>query len=157
MLCWTHPHDDHSRGITTILKKFCDEDTTVLYPLYVEDNTADIVKLKQVSKNTVDKILEINRSGLVRACPIGVIEEKYNNVDEFEIINTFDDEDVRKVRIDVITPISHLLTTYVNNKICDDPNELSITLILDIDDYGFYFGGDTTNDHIDASNQRMMS
>jgi beta-lactamase superfamily II metal-dependent hydrolase len=156
VLCWTHPHDDHSRGITTILKKFCDEDTTVLYPLYVEDNTADIVKLKQVSKNTVDKILEINRSGLVRACPIGVIEEKYNNVDEFEIINTFDDEDVRKVRIDVITPISHMLTTYVNDKKCDDPNELSITLILDIDDYGFYFGGDTTNDHIDASNQRMM-
>lgn len=156
VLCWTHPHDDHSKGLTTIMKKFCDDETTVLYPLYVEDNAANIVNLKQVSKATVDKLLEINRSGKVRACPVGVIDGRYTNVDEFEIVNTFDDEDVRKVRIDVITPISSMLTTYVNDKKCEDPNELSITLIVDIDGYGFYFGGDTTNEHIDASNRKMM-
>lgn len=156
VLCWTHPHDDHSRGITTILKKFCDEETIVLYPMYIEDNEADIVNMKLVSKKTVEKILEINRSGEVSACPIGVIKEKFNNVDRFKIINTYDDTDKREVSIDVITPISKLLTTYVNSDKCDDPNELSITLILDIDGYGFYFGGDTTNDHIDLSNHEMI-
>lgn len=156
ILCWTHPHDDHSRGITTILKKFCDEDTIVLYPMYLEDNIADIVKLNQVSKHAVESILDINKSGKVKACPVGVIEAQYNNVDEFEIINTFDEEDVREVRINVLTPISHMLTTYVNDKKCDDPNELSITLTLDVDGYVFYFGGDTTNDHIDASNRKII-
>lgn len=156
VLCWTHPHDDHTKGLTTILKKFCDDETIVLYPMYLEDNAADIVKLKQVSQHAVEKILEINKSGMVKACPVGVIESKYTNVDEFEIINTFDEEDVRDVRIDVLTPISHMLTNYVNGRKCDDPNELSITLTLDIDGYGFYFGGDTTNEHIDASNRKIL-
>lgn len=157
VLCWTHPHDDHSKGITTIIKKFCDEDTYVLYPNYIESNTSDIVKLKNVSKTTVEKILEVNKEGKICACPIGVIKERHNNVDDFKIVGLYDDEDVRKVSIDVITPISNMLTRYVNSDKCDDPNELSITLVINIDNFGFYFGGDTTNAHIDASNKEMIS
>ena len=41
ILCWTHPHDDHSRGITTILKKFCHEETSLLFPGYIENNASD--------------------------------------------------------------------------------------------------------------------
>ena len=156
ILCWTHPHDDHSRGITTILKKFCHEETYLLFPSYIENNAADIVEMKNVSKDVVNKILEVNKSRKVKACPINVIEERYNNVDEFKIVNTFDEVDEKKVRIDVITPISNMLTSYVNSDKCDDPNELSITLIVDINDFGFYFGGDTTNDHIDASNKDFI-
>jgi len=156
LLCWTHPHDDHSKGITTLLDKYCDDETDVLYPLYIEDNEADIIKLKHVSRETVHKVIADNRTGKYRANPIGVVKEKYNNIDEFEIINPYDEDDVRKVKIDVITPISSKLTSYVNNTKCSDPNELSITLLLDVDGYGFYFGGDTTNEHIDASNKLRM-
>lgn len=157
LLCWTHPHDDHSKGITTVLKKYCDEETNVLYPMYMENNEADIVKLKKVSREAVHKVLADNRAGKYKANPIGVIEGHYNNVDEFEVVNPFDEDEVRKVNIDVTTPISNKLTSYVNEATCSDPNELSITLILDIDGYGFYFGGDTTNEHIEASNKPRMS
>lgn len=156
LLCWTHPHDDHSRGICTLLNKFCDEDTNVLFPMYLENNSADIVKLKQVSKEIVDRLLEVNREGKVHANPIGVVEAGYNNVDEFEIVNTYNDEDVRTVSIDVLTPISNKLTSYVNDQLCPDPNELSISFVINIDDYGFYFGGDTTNKHIDASKVKKI-
>lgn len=156
ILCWTHPHDDHSKGITTILDKFCDEETDVLYPIYIENNEADIVRLKQVSSQVVHIVLADNRAGKYRANPIGVVKERYDNIDEFEIVNPYDIEEKRTVNIDVITPISSKLTSYVNDKECADPNELSITLYVDIDGYGFYFGGDTTNEHIDASNKKRM-
>ncbi len=156
LLCWTHPHDDHSKGLVSILNSFCDEDTDVLYPMYVENNASDIVQLNLVSKETVNRILEINRDGLVTANPIGVKGGRYNNVDEFDIVNPYDEEEIRHVRVDVLTPISSKLTKYVNNAQCTDPNELSITMILDIDGYGFYFGGDTTNEHIDDSNKSKM-
>ena len=93
---------------------------------------------------------------MYKANPIGVVKEKYNNIDEFDVVNTYDEEDVRSVIIDAITPISSKLTSYVNSTKCSDPNELSISLIIDVDGYGFYFGGDTTNEHIDASNKRKM-
>ena len=156
LLCWTHPHDDHSKGITTIIEKYCDEDTFVIYPANIENNVADIVEMKQVSKDAVNKILEINRNGAVRACPIGVVQERYNNIDEFRIIDSYDDNNVRNVRINAITPISNMLTRYVNRGKCDDPNELSVSLVIDINDFGFYFGGDTTNEHIDASNKDLI-
>lgn len=156
MLCWTHPHDDHSKGLTTILSKYCDNETDVLYPMYIQDNEVDIVKLQHVSRETVKKVLSDNRAGMYRANPIGVVKEKFNSIDEFEVVNTYDEDDVRNVRIDAITPISSKLTSYVNSAKCSDPNELSISLIIDIDGYGFYFGGDTTNEHIDASNKRKM-
>ena len=156
LLCWTHPHDDHSKGITILLKKFCDEETNVLYPMYIEANEADIVKLKHVSQETVHKVLADNRDGKYKANPIGVVSGRYDNVDEFDIVNPYDEEDSRRVSIDAITPISNKLTKYVNEKKCNDPNELSITLFLEIDGYGFYFGGDTTNEHIDDSNKKRM-
>lgn len=156
LLCWTHPHEDHSKGLTSILSKFCDEETDVLYPIYLENNEADIIKLKHVSREVVKKVLDDNRAGKYNANPIGVVNEKYDNVDEFDIVNPYDTEDVRSVKIDVITPISSKLTSYVNQQLCSDPNELSITMIVDIDGYGFYFGGDTTNEHINASNKKRM-
>lgn len=157
VLCWTHPHDDHSKGLTTLLgSDYCDEDTEILYPMYIEDNEADILKLKKVSTEAVRKILTVNRDGKGKANPIGVVEGKFNNIDAFKIVNSFDMDDIRDVSLDVITPISRKLTSYVNDKKCTDPNELSITLIVNIDGYGFYFGGDTTNEHIDASNKNMI-
>lgn len=156
LLCWTHPHDDHSKGITTLLKKFCDEETNVLYPMYIDANEADIVKLKHVSLETVHKVLSDNREERYRANPIGVVTRRYVNVDDFDVVNPYDEEDVRHISIDAMTPISSKLTKYVNENKCSDPNELSITLFLNIDGYGFYFGGDTTNEHIDASNEKRM-
>ena len=61
LLCWSHPHDDHSKGITTLLRKFCDEETNVLFPMYISANEADNVRLKHVSKDTVHKVLSDNR------------------------------------------------------------------------------------------------
>lgn len=40
-LCWTHPHDDHSIGIETLLEQYCDDHTKIwltdIYPDKIEE------------------------------------------------------------------------------------------------------------------------
>lgn len=156
VLCWTHPHDDHSKGMVKLLRHYCDAETVVIYPAFIENNSSDIVKLPRVSKTTVDCFLAANRAHQASVNPIEVIRNQFNSVDEFTVVNPYIDEERRDVCIEVITPIASFLETYVNNKLCLDPNELSISLVLKIDGYGFFFGGDTTNKHINNARKKSM-
>lgn len=156
VLCWTHPHDDHSKGIPRLIKHFCDSDTKILYPMYLEDNEKDIVKYGDTSKQNLKSILRVNREHKGLATPIGVPDKGEENIDEFNVLDIYNSEPVACVRIDALTPISSMLTEYVNEGLCNDSNELSITLVIDINGYSFYFGGDTTNKHINHSKQLKM-
>lgn len=157
VLCWTHPHDDHSKGIPRLIKKFCDSDTKILFPIYLEDNEKDIVKYGDTSKQNLKSILRVNREHKGLATPIGVPDKGEENIDEFNVLDIYNSELVACVRIDALTPISSMLTEYVNEALCNDPNELSIALVIDVNGYSFYFGGDTTNKHINHSKQLKMS
>ena len=79
-----------------------------------------------------------------------------HNVDEFNVLDAYSSDMIATVRVDALTPISSKLTEYVNVGKSKDPNELSITLVIDINGYVFYFGGDTTNDHINLSKRLKM-
>lgn len=156
VLCWTHPHDDHSKGISGLVVNYCDVDTKIMFPMYLQDNEKDIVKYGNTSKLNIETILRVNREHKGQATPIGVADKGEYNVDEFEIKDLYSSETKAIVRIDALTPIAPMLTEYVNNELCDDPNELSVSLVLDINGYGLYFGGDTTNQHINHSKRFVL-
>jgi beta-lactamase superfamily II metal-dependent hydrolase len=151
VLCWTHPHEDHSKGIPKLIKQFCDGDTKVMFPMYLQNNQTDIIKYGTISKHNIDFILEKNRENTIRANPIGVADKGENNVDEFNIRDYYNSEITANVRIDALTPISSVLTEYVNESLCRDPNELSISFMIEVNGYGMFFGGDTNNKHINLS------
>ena len=151
VLCWTHPHEDHSKGIPKLIKQFCDGDTKVMFPMYLQNNQTDIIKYGTISKLNIDFILEKNRENTIRANPIGVADKGEKNVDEFNIRDYYNSEITANVRIDALTPISSVLTEYVNESLCRDPNELSISFMIEVNGYGMYFGGDTNNKHINLS------
>ena len=157
VLCWTHPHDDHSKGITRLIKKYCDSGTKVVYPMYLENNKADIVKYGKTSKQNIDYILEKNKFHRISATPIGVAVKGDGNIDEFYLKNYYSSEITASIRLDTLTPISSVLTEYVNESLCSDPNDLSISFVIDINGYGMYFGGDTKNRHIKLSKVLKMS
>ena len=156
VLCWTHPHDDHSKGISRLIKNYCDSDTKILYPMYLQDNEKDIAKYGNASKQNLESILRVNREHKGLATPVGVADNGDNNVDEFNVIDLYSNDIVATVKIDALTPISSMLTEYVNNGLTNDPNELSISLVVDINGYGLYFGGDTTNKHINHSKKLVL-
>lgn len=157
VLCWTHPHEDHSKGIPTIIKKFCDGDTKVMYPIYLQNNQADIVMYGTTSKQNIDYILEKNKEHKIRATPIGVADKGENNIDEFNLRDYYSSDITASIRIDALTPISSVLTEFVNTTMCSDPNELSISLVVEVNGYGMYFGGDTKSKHINLSKTLKVS
>ena len=156
VLCWTHPHDDHSKGISRLIKKYCDSETKILFPMYLQNNERDIAKYGNISKQNLESIFRVNKDHHGLATPIGVADNGNNNVDEFNVMDFYSSDIVATVRIDAITPISSMLTEYVNNKLSNDPNELSISLVVDINGYALYFGGDTTNKHINHSKRLVL-
>ena len=157
VLCWTHPHDDHSKGIPRLIKKYCDSDTKMMYPIYLQNNKADIVKYGVTSKQNLDYIIERNKRHEICATPIGVAVKGEDNIDEFNLRDYYSSEIKANVRIDALTPISSVLTEYVNDRLCSDPNELSISFVIEVNGYGMYFGGDTKSKHINLSKTLKVS
>lgn len=59
--------------------------------------------------------------------------------------------------VNAVTPISSILSSYVKEgKHNVNKNELSISFIINIDEYYLYFGGDAMNNHIDAINPAFI-
>lgn len=157
VLCWTHPHDDHSKGFPRLISKYCDGATKVVFPMYLQHNSSDIVRYGVVSKCNLRLILEKNKKHDSLAVPIGVADNGDQNIDEFWIRDLYSSDITANIRIDAITPISSRLTEFVNGAFCNDPNELSVSVVMDINGYGLYFGGDTKNNHIERAKHRLMS
>lgn len=156
VLCWTHPHDDHSKGFPRLISKYCDRATKVVFPMYLQLNSVDIVRYGVVSKCNLRLILEKNKKHEASAVPIGVADNADHNIDEFYIKDLYSSDTIARIRVDAITPISSRLTEFVNDNLCRDPNELSVSLVIDINGYGLYFGGDTKNNHIERAKHSLM-
>ena len=124
--------------------------------MYIQRNSADIVKYGVVSTRNLRLILEKNKNHESLAVPIGVADNCDQNIDEFWIKDLYSTDTTAKIRIDAITPISSRLTEFVNGSFCSDPNELSVSVVVNINGYGLYLGGDTKNNHIERAKHRLM-
>ncbi|WP_142237902.1 hypothetical protein [Bacillus toyonensis] len=55
-LCWTHPHDDHTKGMVNIIQKFCDNETLITMPhIFYMPN------LPSEALNVVQHIQKVNK------------------------------------------------------------------------------------------------
>lgn len=151
MLCWTHPDLDHSIAIDTLIKKYCKESTQILLPEHFYNMPNDIVTINNKElKNAVDKIFSLNRLKRKTVSNVSATPGGYSEVKSLKFTGV--DGNI-ETSINVITPISSILANYVKEGKCNiNKNELSISVIINIDGYYLYFGGDTIDKHIDAIN-----
>lgn len=156
MICWTHPHEDHTKGLGSIIKKKTDSDTIMIFPEFVQNNSADIIKLKSCNPDIINMLVRYSREEMLTVIPIGVPKKRFTCVDDFTIVNIYDDTDSHEVNISALTPQTHLLFPFVNSIKCPDVNDLSISLVVDVDGYRLYFGGDTTNEQISCCDKRIL-
>lgn len=151
MLCWTHPDLDHSSDIDFLIKKYCKESTQIILPANFYNESSDIITINNKDlKDAVDKIFCLNRLKQRSVSNISVASKGYDEIKSLK----FDGVDRYLIAsINVVTPISSILANYIKEGQHNiDKNELSISLIINIDGYYFYFGGDAVNKHIDAIN-----
>lgn len=56
MLIWTHPHDDHTKGLESIIKHYCNRDTKIV----AADIANSSIQLSEASQHLIEYINSVN-------------------------------------------------------------------------------------------------
>lgn len=149
-LCWTHPHVDHSKGLEDLIKTFCDKRTSYILPEYLYNLQSDLcTSLTQEEQACVEAIFAQNAKTKLSALNTSVAPQGCNLIKTVRFSAIGDSPVVMKIY--ALTPINSILANYHRQNRHDvNPNELSVSLLIDIDGYKLFFGADAINAHIDA-------
>ncbi len=151
-VCWTHPHYDHSLGIDGLINDFFHDNLVVFLPKFYYPNLTEDL-LKGESKKAVEIYNNIWTS-----------VEKHPNIKEIwrsisangdystnvypMCISSINDTVSKELFFRFLTPLGHRTDIYATaGKQFSKPNELSVSFVMSLDGYDFYFGGDTENEH----------
>ena len=151
MICWTHPHLDHSKGIMKLLKDYSDKKTKVIFPSELEIVYKCMNSEARKVYNYVTSITEKSRTdkGIYRNATQNT-ELEYITYVQTNGINNFD------FKIISLSPIPRRVLNMKNNckhdlgkKCSHNFNEYSIALIVEINKCFFLFTGDIENETIE--------
>lgn len=150
--CWTHPHDDHSPGFGKVVSQCLGEKTRVYLPDFkIERIDEEVLKRESTSAKEVLKDLEELAKGRSLHNPL-LLRINVNVGDEnkhhYTLVDQFGNE--KPVYIQFFTPFKHYIDNYgfrTDDCKIKNLNELSISFVLSVDNYKFYFGGDTEGKH----------
>lgn len=142
---WTHPHEDHTKGLDTLIDSFYRKSSIGVLPKQIYGNDNDIVKMKDypmtVLKKFNSKFKKKNLKSIDCQC------KEMCSVYAFNIEDTLTGH-IASVQLYCLTPMAFLLDDKrrTGKKISDTYlNDISLSLILDIDGYSFFFGGDASD------------
>lgn len=147
LACWTHPHDDHSPGFDDVVGKYSDEKTIVYHPGFKFKNfDPEILRKECTSSKTVFenlKKLNQNYNGNLLHC-IDVDPANDNSRRYLFVAGNVEKE----LEFCFLTPFKEFVCQYdyiKNEKKVINVNDFSISFIMSLDKYVFYFGGDAEN------------
>lgn len=159
-VCWTHPHCDHSPGIDDLIKDYFHDNLVIFSPEFHYANLSPDL-LKSESARTMEifngiwdqvkdnaNFQEIWRTVLANGDATHTYPMKIHSISE----NTD-----KSISFFFLTPLGSRTAKYavVGNEF-SSPNELSVSFIMSLDGYDFYFGGDTENEHADGIDTRII-
>lgn len=149
---WTHPHDDHSPGFDEIISNFLSPKTIVYLPRFLFSNfDPAILSTKCATAQSVYTNLEkLNSSRPVKNPLLRTIDVNPGDNIFREYVLVDDDNQKKDFVIKFLTPIRPYIEEFgfqgCQQKLVE-VNELSISFIMSLDSYDFYFGGDTEKKH----------
>lgn len=155
---WTHPHDDHSEGLDNLIETYYKKGCIGVIPKQIYGTDYDIVNIKPQSNKVLRKFNSKFKRKNLKSIDCQCQEKR--------LVYSFDLEDslsgqIKTVNLYCLTPIDFILDDKrrKNVKISDSQlNEISLSLILDIDGYCFFFGGDVTDSALkDAEKSSLYS
>lgn len=145
---WTHPHDDHSNGLDELIEYHYRKGSIGILPKQIYGTNNDIVNIKTMPKRVLKKFNTKFRKKSLKSIDCQCREKR--------CVYSFDMEDVitgevKNVRLYCLTPMAFLLDDRRrNNKKISDSllNDISLSLVLDVDGYCYFFGGDAPDKSI---------
>lgn len=158
-ICWTHPHKDHTPGIDEILKDYYKDGMWVFLPKFYFGNLQrDLLKSEsqftQETYNSINNILKEKKSGIeIRK----TITANGDMTCHYPILMRCDDDSTRDLDFYFLTPHSGLIDKYtIPGNELSRPNDLSVSFVMSVDGYDFYFGGDTECEHANAIDKSII-
>ena len=142
LICWTHPDEDHSIGIDSIIDLYAGENTKVYLPGHINGTEYDY---NNRVKSTFDKINQTIRSKKIKKYGVYDISDKKTL--EYKTF-THMVKGTYEFTISSIAPNSMILRRNDFNKTFKK-NDYSIGLILNLGEFNFLFAGDIENRTID--------
>lgn len=142
---WTHPHDDHSNGLDELIECHYRKGSIGILPKQIYGTNNDIVNMKAMSKRVLNKFNTKFRKKSLKSIDCQSREKRC--VYSFGMEDVITGE-VKSVRLYCLTPMDFLLDDKRrNNKKISDSllNDISLSLVLDVDGYCYFFGGDATD------------
>lgn len=145
ILCWTHPHADHSLGMDSIIERYCDERTQFVLPYNVHTLPLDAIEGSDLEKDIMRSIAAYNKKTKASFVSVSANVGRRAEVDVFNLV---DYPDVIPVEIHAIAPHSPFLNNKLSQGTTIRENDLSIALHMTIANNGFLFCGDIENPSI---------
>lgn len=150
MICWTHPHLDHSKGMLKLLKEFADNNTKIVLPSELEIVYKCMNSEARNIYKYVTTITEKNRTDK------GIYRNATQNTElEYITFDRMNGVDDIKFKITSLSPIPRRILNMKNNckheigeKCSHNLNEYSIALIVEVNKCFFLFTGDIENESI---------
>lgn len=156
-ICWTHPHCDHSLGIDKLVVDYYKKETVFFLPSFYFGNLSeDLLNKDKESEKTpeifdsIHAFLESKKNMQENWWSIsanGNTSKQY----QMKLVSENVQESAKDVCLYFLTPLGYRTDQYaVRGKKFSKPNELSVSFVLSIDDYDFFLGADTENEHAEG-------
>lgn len=142
ILCWTHPDIDHSLGIEELFDKYCDANSVVLVPTYLNGIDSDPIKYNKDDKQILDKMFSINTNR--HKCIKPVSANSGIKGDTFEFVFSDNIHQV-ETKIEVYAPHNDFVIENLRHNTTIKKNDLSLFLMLQVGPYKFDLCGDVEN------------
>ena len=158
LLVMTHPHQDHILGMEVLIDDFCDEDSKFCSPSRSFDIDSGSVLVRECEKRILRKVRSKSIVKDSISNPVVVIEDSFTPLPSIFLYDNDDPNELNPLEIEInaLTPVGSVNEANVSYKSLD-PNDLSITLVICVNDYYLLFGADTTNDHIEHLDSETMT
>lgn len=153
MVFWTHPHKDHTPGIDTIVKDYFKPEMLYFKPKFYFGNLCeDLLRTESEytaeTNETIETYFATEKKGT--KCRRTITGEG-DVTNHYPIKMVSEDGASRDLVFYFLTPIGCLIDEYaLKGHVLNRPNDLSISFVMSVDGYDFYFGGDTENEHCDG-------
>lgn len=149
-IIWTHPHEDHTKGLLDVIKNFSGIKTQVLYPGYLL--SLDWEKRPKEQKDIISLFKDIQSK---KEKVDFKLEPVAGNMDLYGCTYKFGTSDM-ELKFIIYTP---RLGAVEQKFLLDDEdtiNDFSISCCIEINKRNFVFAGDIQNNAINGVNKHLL-
>lgn len=141
LICWSHPHDDHSKGLKELIDKYNSNETEIFIPNRSSSYLDDCSDESKELFNTLLKKAQKNEGR------IQLISDNKDMLYYHNMNSILYNSEKYEIEVKSLAPSSNQI---IKNMMFDkvNRNEESIVFYLRIGGYNFVFTGDADNDEI---------